>query len=100
MFIPNRWAIVRLRFTGPFAHLELRDQAGVVIKDESSWTTGPEFFIPSNIALPLSRHIARLAKELPLLRTGPHSGDPVPLAVFIDIPRVLWSDTPVFASLS
>jgi hypothetical protein len=88
--VPDRWALLRVRFEGPFVVARLTDSEGG--RTRAHWE-GP-FAWPSDALGRVAERLRGLMHVLPLARPGPHNTGPVPLALFVDLPGFLWSDPP------
>lgn len=88
--LPNRWAVLRLRSSGPRIEWGYSDSLGRVRRlswDAREFSTRQVWPPPpkSPVASEFSDLIGRLAEGMPPTRSGPGSV-PVPVAVFIELP--------------
>lgn len=95
--VPDRWALLRYRFAGPYARVRLEDQRQRTASVYWNWSRSE---IDAEALRPVAAHLEELVRDLPKQREGPHSSGPVPLAVFLDIPRFLWSEPSFHAALT
>jgi hypothetical protein len=88
--VPDRWALLRIRFEGPYAVCRLRDSRGRRLTAHVEWLPG--WAQSGERFSGLIEHCRALAADLPLWRQGVHSTGPVPLALFVDYPPFLRGD--------
>jgi hypothetical protein len=93
-FIPNRWVILRLGFSGPFVRCNYSDSLGRDRDFSWDWRglPPPQVWPPpagSETALEFARLTRSLIDDLPNTRWGGVPTDLVPLAVFVEVPAGL-----------
>lgn len=90
-FIPNRWLILRLRFSGPFVRCQYSDSLGRARRLAWDWRVLPPLGIwppPAGTEpfFEFSDLANSILKGLPTTRWGTDPNDKAPLAVFVDVP--------------
>lgn len=87
--VPDRWALLKFQYEGPYARVELTDQRG---GSRAAYWKWAELDFDLAALSPVADHVSALAQDLPDSRVGPHALGSIPLAVFLDLPRFLWGD--------
>jgi hypothetical protein len=87
-FVGDRWALLRIRFDGPYLVVRFLDSEGRDQRFYDEWIHGAGWRLGACLP-PIVERLQALAGPLPLSRPAPHSTGPVPLAVFVQTSRAL-----------
>ena len=90
-YVPYRWAVIRLSFSGPFLRVRINDSLGRRASARAEWSAGLSLGLPSGASLAkvIWQSLLNLTEGLPPTRSGPHSTGPVPVAIFLSMPLQL-----------
>jgi hypothetical protein len=88
MFIPERWVVLKFRLEGPFVVIEFRAPGSKIVLFSAIWGGISALSFQSELS-GLRDLILGEAEKLPFDRQSPHALAPVPLPIFLDLPRGL-----------
>jgi len=88
MFMPERWIVLKVHLEGPFVVIDFRALGSKSILSSAVWDGVSALSFQGDLSY-LRDLILAEAEKLPLDRLGPHAIFPVPLPVFLDLPRGL-----------